>query len=655
MSLKTAREYYFGPNLYFNPLWKIVGSPFLASISARAGDEQFQPHFYVSRRIASGGINENEIRDYISNNRRRMLLIEGSPGIGKTTLLYHTFGDSLSTDDWEIVWVNVDAQVSENEPAGVAHQVLSHVSSGFEHVINENCADRRIWWRFFLDHYPDITGSLYLLREAFATDQELDSTLRSELLRVLKESENNLIEMVRVKILFVKRVIKKIPVVVIDNIDQLGAHCLQRLFQVGVQLGEGLRKPPTGIAAKRMTEHGHCKVVIAMRPVTVRTVNASTTTVIKGEVQPPNIVDVLKTRLDEFFERWEKDIIRGDTVGEDRGPQLKIDQLNAANIESQTSREMQERAIRWIIDILTSEKTPFGNIIELVYRLSNYNTRITLVATAGYVASGHIPWRDVFREADATSPPNRSILSWRKAFGAFMLGTHSLYATTDSWVVNVFNAGTRDRFGVMFRLRLLKMLATLGGQRGLGVSEIEENLHLLFDYRSERIIDKTRYLANLGVIEEREPGHYMLTASGLSYLKNMTTTFEYLQHVLVDSFVETEYLVKCERRNENALTRYTRVLRFAQWIRELEIEEMAIVLRNRELDRYRSCYQRDTISSSIAGCLLHTVEYMPGRKLKSDAWMKLEEETRALQLSSGFDLIRDAANSIAAESATVTR
>src|SRR5262249_21708313 len=141
------------------------------------------------------------------------------------------------------------------------------------------------------------------------------------------------------------------------------------------------------------------------------------------------------------------------------------------------------RAIIQLAHAVTAGPT-FQTLIELVHRLTHFNTRLTLLAIAGYVASGHHEWSLLLRSV-ATQRDYE--ISRNKAFKAVLLGARSVLQTSSSWVQNIFTDGTNDSIGATLTLRILMQFTAVPHDRGLTVDEIAATLERLFGWSDERI------------------------------------------------------------------------------------------------------------------------------------------------------------------------
>lgn len=223
------------------------------------------------------------------------------------------------------------------------------------------------------------------------------------------------------------------------------------------------------------------------------------------------------------------------------------------------------------------------------------------------MASGHLDWYALAQ--DLRRRTNR--LSWRKVFRAMLLGTRSIYTTKDSWPCNLFDDGRDDSVSVLIRPRLLKILKEAPPSEGLPLILIKDHMQRLFGYNSARVREVCMQLHSVGLLDDTENLRFKLSEAGHLYLQTIITEFEYLQHVLVDTPVDSRYLVPCLSREEAAHVRFERVLRFTEYLRELEMEDLRHARTAGELDLWKDDLGQETFCEILFYTLKSVINYLP--------------------------------------------
>jgi hypothetical protein len=182
---------------------------------------------------------------------------------------------------------------------------------------------------------------------------------------------------------------------------------------------------------------------------------------------------------------------------------------------------------------------------------------------------------------------------------------------------------------------LLKVLAS--DRTGLTAGAIAGVLERMFGYPDARVTRVRSDAQDRGLIHETTDERFSLTDAGETYLTTMISEFEYLQHVVMDAWVDGDHLMPAGTE-ETAGMRYERVLRFASWVRAIEVEEYGHVVRAGVEQLYDSYFGVDTLSGAICACLIGTdrMRYAIGNEVLAS----LQANTRELADRSDFASIR---------------
>jgi hypothetical protein len=627
-----ATQFYAGQETTVSPLWRRIASTFQSQFLARTEDdgaEWNEAKLYVRERRPDGGLDEADLHDYLTSPRKRLLVITAPGGLGKTTFLRHVIRNHAAGDAFAVVWVDLLRDLLPPDPDHIDTQVASLISAGLDRSIGTPSLGEGSWIRYFLAHHFDPSGlSALVLAELEATG-ELRPTSLDSLQHVLRRTDASTSELLRLRLRFVRAVLGKTPVVIIDNVDQLPARAIDALGRLAFALAEG----PSSVMPATGEGDGDAsaKVVMAMRPLSNTAVQRAVGTVLQGELHPPDIALVLQRRLDWFLEEYDKKILPSRALPVRRG-QVRLHELADADPD-RLPETVARDLLRQITRVMVSERSPYGDISSLVLKLNNYSTRVCLLATAQYVASGHIDWSGLFHAAQhGRSLAN--LLTWPKVLRAIFMGVRAVYRSDAGWLYNLFNDGEHDRTSVVIRPRFLKVLASERG--GLSARSAATALGRLFGYPEERVDRVQRDTLERGLIHEAAHDRLCITDAGVTYLK-MIGEFEYLQHVVMDAWVDGEHLVRAEP-DETAEIRYERVLRFAAWVRAIEVEDYRQVARAQLHELYDRYFGEDTLCGEICTSLLVTERVR--HAIASEALGPLQNRTRELAARADLAAIR---------------
>jgi len=605
MILKRPVDYFNDDKLCWSPLWRRFGEEFQREFLARVGDADYiDSDLYVSQREPADGIDEGDVHKHVCGDTRRLLLIAGPGGGGKSTFLHHVM-KRYDNPEYAIVFVDLLFVISLGNAEGYARLVAEHISATLEKYITTEARPNLAWLQYFLRRCSDPRGLASVIADELATTNQLSERGRDVLLELLRATDSSLSELVSLKLAFLCDEARRRPVIVVDNVDQLPTRAIEDILLFSAALAAG--HPG---AAWNSDPHV-VRVIVAMRPLSIPPSIRSYDTVLLGELRPPSLAKVVECRLDRFAVHAPR---RAASVGT----------RNSSNVFDQLSEERARTAMKRGAELLLTHRTEHGAIVGLLQRLTNYNTRVCLVALAQYVASGHLSWKRIVDQLNAhdrvdvgdaasvisaesahdrlsimemmANTPNGEIMT------ALFLGVNAVYQSRNSWLYNLFNDGTQDTTGVVIRLRLLKIIST--EHKGISSENASRILRLLFGYSEDRITSVWRDAILRGLLHEPSPDAFELDEAGRAYLNSMSKDFIYLQHVLVDAWVDAEHVQRKVRREEAYLDRWLRVLRFADWIRQIEVNEYRRIISSKTQSIYERYFDEDTISQSVCSGIL---------------------------------------------------
>ncbi len=620
MSLKKAIDYYNGPARTYNPLWTHIFRAFRETLLR---DCDGHPGLYVERREGQG-VTPEDIRDYLRSCPGRLYTVKGPAGLGKTTFLRHT----LSTPDATrfIAWIDVDRDAAELNSTAVVSQVQREIASQYNQHFRTDDARLERWHRFFLGNCRDADGGAHLLLEEWKNFGELSRENMQELRGLLRQAGEDLLELLRLMFAFTKDGLGQTPCVVIDNVDQLPSKSLEDLRDYASQLARG-----TSRGASRAA------IVMGMRPISLGRIYQGTTVGLVGVLSPPDIGEVITRRLNVFFEEFRGRVARGTLLADQSRHTVDLREVVGAGLVELPPNQLAAEMIRALALVMTADSTPFRRrVMPLVHKLTNRNTRLCLVATVQYLASGHLDWRRLVATVARKEEPK---LSYRKTLMAVFLGVNTVYRTQTTWLFNVFHDGKRDHRGILIRIRMLRAVENGGAEEGVARTRLFDVFTTTLGAPGDRVEATWENIHDAGLIEEFKAGRFRLTDGGKTYLTTMVTDFEYLQHVAIDTCVDARNLVRCTRADEHVTRRYERVLGLGRCIREQEVEDLADVLTRRAHKSYHAWFGDDLVCNAIARALTESARHLPHPGSAERDWVRLDEEVAALRKAAAYDIV----------------
>ncbi|MBI3269969.1 MAG: hypothetical protein HYZ53_13165 [Planctomycetes bacterium] len=633
MMLRKASDSFTGSRRRYNPLWKHVYSSFLnLVVEPDVGEEST---LYVERRQELG-VDPSDISNYIRHSRRMAFLLVAPTGLGKTTFLRHVLAGQLATEEWWLVWVNVLGEVDEADERPPIHQVKELIRRKLENLITNRPRDLVDWYDFSLSRLGLCDGKTGVLLAEWRKNGTLSTQDQVGLAEMFERANVRVLDYTRAQCAFIRGRFRRIPGVIIDNVDHLATNQIHEILKYADLLARGAESPgaPTD---------DHAGVVVGLRPVSLSSPHTAARRALRGELRPPIIADVLERRLKDFLDNFRGRVGRGTFVSDASGSQIELREVLGEGFEDKPADVVIREILVQLTRATTNDSTRYRmSVIDLVHKLANCNTRLSLLATANYVASGHLNWKDLL-DALAGRQNIRDVLTPRRTLKAILLGVNAIYDTRNSWLCNLFNDVVRDRIGVIVRLRVLMAIEHGDAESGMPIREVVVGLESLFDYPGSRIERTCSNLRELGLIEERKPEYYTLTPGGLLYLRTMLVDFEYLQHVLIDACVPPNHLVPCTHDEEAAHTRFERVLQFGRWIWEIEVDELSRAFLRGQEALYLRFFGEDLVSASIGLALQQVMKIMPRTDRAEGTWPALREQLSGLLREATFKGVEQAA------------
>lgn len=657
---RSPSEFYVGPEEVFSPLWEQVGPLFISYVTAKVGDRTFDDDLYCeTREHGTAYVTEDAILAVASDGgARRLLVVTGQTGVGKSTLLHRVFRSSASR--WTsrpLVWIDVLSQLGQGDPNEVEIEVLTQIASSLSASISHRSEGRRDlgWIRHVLTCAPDPTGELAALRRELEDNGSFPpGSLERSLASVLKAS-SNLHSYVRLQAGYLQGTKTDRVLVIIDNCDQLPSDSISRLVRLSRFLSEGSQHLSVISSSLTESEQGtplddSLQVIIALRDASFRDLDKQARTHLVATVGPPSLSHLLEKRLNAFQRQgafsygWITQS-HGDGCqpirilprarsaaalylsrqGTSRGPEEYSDGELLDALKDFTSK-----VARALLRTRPDDSRPVANTIHL---LTNFNTRLSLLLAVMFVSSGHIDPFTVLdtMDGDLTSPRNIQSRMWM----ALLLGKQALHRHDRGWLINLFSDGTRERAGLLVRFRVLwAMHSEASAPAQVSVSVLIDVMHRLFAYESERVTRALRLFLERGLAidvtdsytSRFEEHRVQLSDAGAFYLKHLARDYVYMDVVSKDVFVSTANLVPAKDLHEPFYTRYTRAVSLCREVLAVEEQDFRTLGRNGLFPRYTETYGEASVSRLIIKVVLEQYE----RRLDSRARLELEPVRREL-------------------------
>lgn len=642
--LKKASSYYRGPSSYYSPLWQHVGSFVLSKVVSTVYDgPSFTDSLYIKERLFQDGITETDVLNHVQGELRKPLVIQGPAGVGKTTFLNRTFHCEEGGEcPWSICWVNVDnVRGGADKPQELIGIIEAQIGMRLQETIR-NSGRLSEWWTFVLKQWNDPLGISSLLAEQVRQHGKVTQEVLIQLAELLRGMP--FIELARLRFQFMRSVLNRIPVVVIDNSDLLHSGFYPELIKLAIDIASGAARPHQHSESGLRRASDHAAIVVALRPESyvgagVRAPNVT----IRGSLKPPRLDLVFKQRLTAMLNEINFHALPNPIVKDRKGRTIDLRFHDGSMIP--LSEEDAKKLLMKVADALLTQSLAHEKLTHLLLELANYSVRVALVAIANFIASGHHEWKKILESIRANDNKPYKITS-RKALKVLLLGSKSLYSTLESWPFNLFGDGQSDPDATLGYVRILRICEAepkRAEARGISEESIVQYMEQLFSQNPNITRKQCKRIFSAGLInDDEERGIFRITIAGDRYLKIMSKDFEYLQHVVVDCYVDQKYLVPCTDADEQLSKRFERVLLFAQWVRELEITGLAEVVKRSKEKLYGEFYGGDTVTSSILGCLHDTYTSLPDLNGMPKGEEKLLKPLERLMRDSSIEALRQA-------------
>ena len=382
----------------------------------------------------------------VTDGTKKVVLVHGGTGHGKTTFLRHFFRKHLPEIDPELAARTIAVRIS----LGIAGMTLASLEDDVDNKINT-----------YLDkHFPELYSDECMLSMAEQA-RKLDTDFHARLLAehpmgksradklqwinsivgrksVLKECNNVFADFNRLRIQYLTKRLHKKFVIVLDNIDQMPRQIQEAAFMLARHKLEWVQNT------------NDVSVVIALRSyLLTRAAKELPLSAYQNRyevcIRPPRLMDVLQRRT-RYAEREFPKQLTFHQAGLFRRRSTPV---------SATKTTLTKMLGQWV--------TAFGDMETdlALSKMSNHDLREQLRMVSTIFRSPNFDW---LRLVDAVATPSVRHISHDRILDMLLRGTN-LLCSTDSPVffANLFNAGNHQHFAnSLNQIYLLNVVKRLG-------------------------------------------------------------------------------------------------------------------------------------------------------------------------------------------------
>ena len=584
----------------YGPVWEQIYDTLPRYLNTTCRDDMYSDAFYVRERVGQG-VTEKDVVGFVYRDSTAPLLIVGPAGIGKTTFIHHALQDARLHSQLLTVWIDVFDEVYDPDAptrmiGRLVDRTASKIVEGIASLGLEGHSSEE-WLRFFVRNCPDPIGESAILRRQLELMPELAAPQQNAVFegvrRLLDDFRSRPMDLLRLRLIYLREK-GYTPVLVLDNADRIPLASQKSLLHLAWSLAAANNDDrPTP---------SHIVTILAMRPESIGASSPSEGVGLfpVGRLREVKAHAVFERRLACFLSNLEP----SDTKKFRRDVDRFLDPGDSRALLSSNHalHELAKDLIKDAADLLERD-----DLDERIHLMSNYNLRVAMHGIAGFIASGHHPWKDLIRHSVGLTQ-DKPHISHRSAYRALLLGTRSVFSTRSCWACNLFNdlnPGGLDECSSLVRARALIWFE---GREGASLDIACESLRSLFRYPDDRVKTTLQLLLVRGMIDEIKDGSYGLTDMGDRYLAEMEN-FEYLQHVTMDAPVSEKWIVRCSNADgERAWIRADRVAKFASYVDEIEKRDLEALGKVRVGNGDSKCF---SIARRIATALLSAIDRLP--------------------------------------------
>lgn len=479
-----------------NYFWQQAQSIFASALQK----EEYDESFYIDMPLAEGYTQSSEVEKYLEmNSGPRCLLLVGPHGVGKSSIIHHSYKKYIAdaVDRW--AWIYFDGNEHRTRIEGDVNQLIPALVSVVYDYLPVFLSRMGLTSRdFFLDVFDRDAG---LSSERFL-NADATEEVRAELARKYIASKESVKLEVALRY-FSRSVAPGKAIIVIDNIDPLDAQIQAEIVRQLLGLSVSCR----------------VKGIVAIRKKAEASLSYSNPNLfyqfIRTTVQPPPLVEVIKRRV-------------GFAVQQPDAQNAKLGE-GALVFRVRDCPEFEDVLVRG----LSSEGTQ--RVIEGV---SNGSVRQALRISLSIYASPHLDPKKIVAKLSPAGSVVRDL--WSEAIPNYiavrsiLLRTARLYDEDISWVKNVFgSAYSGGHLGPFLRLHILRFLLRLC-ESEIKVDSLSEKISDLLYVDVEIVMKEIRWLARWDWIEFPPSGLIFITRLGRFIAEEFVSNREYLACISTD-------------------------------------------------------------------------------------------------------------------------
>jgi predicted type IV restriction endonuclease/DNA-binding PadR family transcriptional regulator len=535
--------------------------------------ESSMPRFLLSEGtipVRTGKKHSGEFHEAISekveDRKGELVLVLGGIGAGKTTFLkrYLRLTDAEFLDR-ATVWFYVsflgpplDPQLLEEF---IWNSVLDQLRSKYSALIVENRATLKKIYRRELDSLWETT-----FKGEGLSQEEVERRISP----YLENWKNNVLDY-GPRLLGVARERDRVPVICLDNVDQLPADLQASIF----------------LAAQTAARKSNSVVILSLREETYYEARIRKTFTAysnqKFHIASPNFLKLIGKRLKVARESLE----------------LPDKELCTA---LRSGIALDKTSLKSFLSIVEESVFKYSKlIVRFVQSVCHRDMRLALELFAQFLISGAT---DVDKMLRIAQRDGSYYVAFHEFLKSVMLGDRAYYREEDSPILNVFNAGIQRNSSHLTSLRVLRHLlihrneVTDEGRGFLFLPTVVALFDSIFDNRDD-IINTLNRLVRKGLVESNtrsresveDAAYVRITAAGWYYIRYLISKFVYLDLVIVDTpiddrsvsnnlFKMTIDIASFPDRDDNKLEkiekRFSRVEQFLDYLDEQEKIEFSL-------------------------------------------------------------------------------
>jgi AAA ATPase domain len=449
------------------------------------GKEEYDERFYIDVHLTAGNFQSDEIRQFLANPfEPRCLLLVGSPGVGKTSLVEHYRNSVAGRSNGPWAWIYFNGNDFRdwlaNDKSQLIPCLLANCVAHLDRFLKRYGLTREDYLLDIFEHDRGLEERRFLRPDISRADK-----LRSATIHLEKKESVHLAAILRY---FARFVAAGRAVLILDNLDPLGAELQAEAVRQVLALSVGCK----------------IKSIVAVRQDAEAILSYSDPELfsqfLSTRVQPPPLAEVLEKRVRVAIQHPD---VQDAKLGEGA---LQFRVRDCPEFEKVIARGVSAEGLQRIFE-----------------GVSNDSVRLALRISLSVYASPHLEARRIVAKLSPVGQLVRDL--WRDTIPNYivvrsiLLRTAKLYEEDHAWVKNIFGTSSSDtHVGPFLRLHILRFLVRLGGeevQEADLIADVADALMIEGDFIQKEI----KWMAKKHWVAALPSGALSLTGLG-SYLAN---------------------------------------------------------------------------------------------------------------------------------------